>query len=345
MPKADRFRRPAPRLMSAVGMLIGALLLLVVAVLAAFRAAAQVRERQSRAEAAPAGGRFVRGGDLEIFVQESGPADGPPVLLVHGTGAGGDIWRETVVALAGAGYRAIAIDLPPFGFSERPRPPRYTDAAQADRILGVLDHLGIEGVILAGHSFGARPTVEAALRDPGRVRLLVLVDAALGIDPAATSPTEPPLPIRAVLAIPLLRDALVASTLTNPLLTRSLLRQLILDPADANDLQVGMVQRQFPVRGTTAALGEWLREFLTSQERTLSGDRARYATLTMPALLAWGERDRITPVSQGRDLQGLLPAGKLVILPGTGHIPAIEDAPGFNRVLVEFLEQHRSEPR
>jgi pimeloyl-ACP methyl ester carboxylesterase len=322
----------------------GVMLVLCVGILGGFRFAAHVREFLTRAQAAPSVGRFVRGGDVEMFIQEVGPAQGPPVLLIHGTGAWGGIWRETMRALAGAGYRAIALDLPPFGFSERPPASRYDDEAQALRILGVLDALNIRSVTLVGHSFGGRPTVEAALRDPTRIRLLVLVDAALDLQVSAGPPARPPLVLRAALWSPMIRDPLVAATVTNPLLTRFLLRRLILDPEDATDAQVRMLQQQLPVAGTTHAVGLWLPSLLGSGERSMNRDRTRYRKLTMPSLLVWGENDAITPLPQGQDLSSLLPDAKLVVLPHTGHIPAIEDATAFNAALLGFLSEHPAAP-
>ncbi len=175
------------------------------------------------------------------------------------------------------------------------------------------------------------------MRVPKRVRALVLVDAALGIHPAARASTAPPFPVRAVLGLGPVRKALVATTLTNPLLSRRLLQLLILDPADATDEQVEMVQRQFVVKGTTPALGLWLREFLTNDARAWSGDRTRYGTLTMPTLVLWGKEDGITPLPQGEDLARLLPNASLVVLEQTGHIPAIENAAQFNEALLRFL--------
>ena len=335
---------PPRRVVRYLALFAGVALGVVVSVLAALRVAAGVRESLTRSQAEPSTGRFVRGGDVEMFIQEEGPAAGPPVVLIHGTGAWGGIWRETMHALAGAGYRAITLDLPPFGFSERPPLPRYSDGAQATRITGVLDALNLRSVTLVGHSFGGRPTVEAAFRDPARVRLLVLVDAALGLQPSVAPPSRPPLALRVALSSPMVRDPLVASTLTNPLLTRFFLRRLILDPADATDVQVRMLQQQLPVAGTTHAVGLWLREFLESDEQAVNRDRARYRTLTMPTLLVWGADDAITPLPQGQDLLGLLPSAELVVLKHTGHIPAIEDATAFNGALLKFLAEHRSTP-
>src|SRR4029453_18845363 len=65
-----------------------ALIVCLAATLAGFRWQAHARETRTRVDAAPSGGRFVRGGDVEVFVQELGPPAGPVVLFVHGMGPG-----------------------------------------------------------------------------------------------------------------------------------------------------------------------------------------------------------------------------------------------------------------
>lgn len=328
--------RPPRRVLRGTLIVAGILLGLIVLVLAGFRVASLLRESRSRAQAAPTSARFARAGGLEIYYQESGPVDGPTVLLIHGTGAWSEIWRGTMQALSDAGFRCIALDLPPFGFSERPVPPDYTDASQAGRILGLLDALEIRHVTLVGHSFGARPTVEAALRDPNRVQALVLIDAALGLQATAG---RPPILSRALLASAPVRDALVSATMTNPMFSRRLLRLLILDPADATDQQIRMIQQQFRVKGTSHALGGWLERFVLAQDHSMAGDRAEYSRLGMPTLVVWGEADSITPLPQAKDLMTVLPNAELVVLENSGHLPLIEDGPALNHALLEFLKR------
>src|SRR5688572_10602462 len=107
--------------------------LLIVAILF-FTAQASLRETKTRQEAAPSTGRFVQAGDVELFIQEMGPQDGQTILFIHGTAAWSELWHETMTPLAEAGYRCIAIDIPPFGYSERPATPSYGNADQARRL-------------------------------------------------------------------------------------------------------------------------------------------------------------------------------------------------------------------
>src|SRR5688572_1160909 len=194
---------------------LAALFALLLAAILFFTLQASLRETKTRQEAAPSTGRFVRAGDVELFIQEMGPADGQPVLFIHGTAAWSGLWRETMTPLAEAGYRCIAIDIPPFGFSERPSTPSYGNADQAKRIVALMDELGIERAILLGHSFGGGATLETALIIPDRIDALILLDVgALNLN---LQPTEPKTtPISIFLNTRMVRNPILAATGTNP---------------------------------------------------------------------------------------------------------------------------------
>jgi pimeloyl-ACP methyl ester carboxylesterase len=327
------------RIARALLLVIAASLLIAAATLAVFQWQADQREQYSAASIAPRSGRYVNAADVRVFIQESGPATGPVVLLIHGTGAWSETWRPSMDVLAATGYRAIALDLPPFGYSERPLQPRYSKAAQARRIIGVLDALDVPRAMLVGHSFGGGPTVEAALVAPARVKALVLVDAALSIAEEDSASPEPPTPLlRGLLAIQPLRDGVVATFLTNPQFTRRLLQAFIADPVHATDERVRIYQQPLTVRGSTAAIGQWLPELLAPQASAQSERSSAYRTLAMPLVAIWGDLDTITPLAQGKRLVSLVPQAKLEVIPMVGHIPQIESPAAFNRLLVETLQ-------
>ncbi len=319
---------------------------LLFVVLLLFRSQSVAREVLSSQAAAPSTGTFVQTPNGRLFVQEMGKRTDPAVLLIHGTGAWSEIWRSTLIALSGAHYRAIAVDLPPFGFSERPKESTYDRHTQALRLLALLDALGLEKVILVGHSFGAGATVELAMIAPNRVVQLVLVDAALGLpaieSDAITKSVVAPTATKSSLTEQLLRqrplrNLLISATATNPLLTRQLLYQLIAKRAAATDETIAMLQRQLVVKGSTDALGDWLLAFLFDEGNGLSQDSAAYATLDLPVHLLWGELDQVTPPAQGEALQQLLPRATFTLLPGVGHIPALEDPATFNPTFLAQL--------
>ena len=295
-----------------------------------FRVAAAWRETARAEDVAPSSGRYVQTRSGRVFVQEAGPRDGVAVVLFHGTAAWSELWRATMSALADAGFRAVALDIPPFGFSDRPG--TYTRADQAGRLRDLLDGLGIASAIIVGHSFGAGAATEAVLQSPDRARGLVLIDAALGLMPQVGEPGAP----RLFLRYAWLRELLVSLTITNPLMTRTLIAALIEKKERAGEY-VGILQRPMVISNTTPDTGAWLVYFLSDDRTALSADRNAYGSIAAKTAIIWGEKDTVTPLAQGEDLRALIPGATLTVLPGLGHIPQIEDPEAFNRALVAQL--------
>jgi pimeloyl-ACP methyl ester carboxylesterase len=304
------------------------LLLLAAAVIAAFRLAASLRETGIRAELAPPTGQLFATGSGRVFVQDKGPANGIPVVLFHGTAAWSELWRHSIDALVAAGFRVIALDLPPFGFSDRPG--SYTRYDQAARVNDVLGQLRTAPAIIVGHSFGAGAATEFVMRYPERARALVLVDAALGLTGPAS---DPPLFLRPKW----IREILVSLTITNPLATRTLLKSLIEKKQRALPEYVEILQRPTGLRDSTPDIADWLYYFVGADSSAWSADRAAYPRLKLPVAMLWGDNDSVTPPGQARDLQTLLPQAALTLLPGLGHIPQIEDPDAFNDALLKAL--------
>ena len=119
----------------------------------------------------------------EVYVEIRGDDDAPTLVLVHGFGGSLYSWREVVPALADAGYRVIALDLPGFGYSARPQDAAaYTPPGQATSVAEVLETLGVgpeAPAHLVGHSFGGGVALKLAEERPELVRSLVLVDSTL----------------------------------------------------------------------------------------------------------------------------------------------------------------------
>jgi pimeloyl-ACP methyl ester carboxylesterase len=303
-------------------------LLLAVATVAAFRLTAILRETGTRTELAPPTGHLVQTASGAVFIQEKGPPNGIPVVLFHGTAAWSELWRRTIDVLAVAGFRVIALDLPPFGFSDRPG--NYTRQDQAMRVNQVLDQLRSAPAIIVGHSFGAGAATEFVMRYPERARGLVLVDAALGL---TAPPSDPP----SLLRPKWVREILVSLTITNPLATRTLLESLIEKKQRALPEYVEILQRPTTQRNSTADIADWLHYFLGADRNAASADRNAYARLRLPIAILWGDKDSVTPMTQAHDLQTLLPQASLTVLPGLGHIPQIEDPDQFNNALLKAL--------
>jgi pimeloyl-ACP methyl ester carboxylesterase len=257
-------------------------------------------------------------------------------VFVHAAGGWSEACKQTGEALAPRGFRSIALDMPPLGYSERPDTPRYSREAHARRVIGVLDAFRISAAFLVGHSFGSRAVAQAALTHPERVRGLVLVDPALTFEaPGASQATL----LDAALRISPLRTALAASTFGNPLFMRKLIQLFVADPARVTPYWVPYRQPR-DVKGTSRAIGDWLPQLLAKHDGSTSSDPAAYAHLTRPVLLIWGEQDTTTPVSLAESLTHRIPGSQLITMPGVGHMPPIEDADAVHQIPLEFLAAH-----
>lgn len=272
-----------------------------------------------------------------MFVQVKGPDTGVPVVLIHGTAAWSELWRGTIDFLAGNGYRVIALDLPPFGFSDRPADRNYTRSAQAERIRGVLDGLKIDKAILVGHSFGGGATVETVMRYPERVRGLVLVAAAVGLPQPGETPAQPSPLVMGLLGTPIIAETLVAATVTNPLLTRRLLAMMLAKHEAATPQLAAVLARPMTLKSSTPDFAVWLRFFLSPDTAATSARREAFGRIGARTRLIWGDLDTLTPLDQGKDLERLIPGARMQVLGGVGHIPQIEDPAAFRPALAQAL--------
>lgn len=271
--------------------------------------------------------RFVSTPAGQVYVEVTGEPEAPPLVLIHGFGGSLHSWRRVAPELAAAGYRVIALDLPGFGYSERPHAPwTYTPEGQAETVAELLPRVGVgegERIHLAGHSFGGGVALAFAAARPGRVSSLVLVDSTLPAfsrAPRADWPLYRPLTYFLIRTLGLrrvfVRAALEKAFHDDSLVTRELVdeyrdRLLLRGPAGA-------------YRGLTGPL---------PQER-LAVDLAEVAP---PTLVVWGEEDALIPIRAGRAAAEAIPRARLRTIPGCGHIPMEECPAALVEAMVEFL--------
>ena len=296
-----------------------ALVLFLIVLLVILRIMAAVRERGAEAPSSTVRFQTPTGA---VAARLSGPVDGPPIMLVHGTAAWSGFWQEVADHLAGQGWRVIAIDLPPFGWSGHDPQGRYDRTTQAERLAAVLRSQGKKAVVV-GHSFGAGAATELALRHPDRLRGLVLVDAALGqFDAPAAGATAKALGFRP------LGEAVTSAAVTNPAALEPLLRSMIARKEQAS-AWVPVLREPMQREGTTSAYAAWLPNLFSKDDGSMSRRSQNLRKIAIPVSLIWGEADTVTPLAQGRQIAKLTRARSLKVLPGVGHIPHIEDPHAF----------------
>jgi pimeloyl-ACP methyl ester carboxylesterase len=324
-----------------------ALLIVTVIVVVALGLAAGVMYARSvqvedRVASAPKTGSYVDAYDTRIFLQKVGRDGAPAVVFVPGTGAWSENWRPFLDQVAARGYQAIAIDLPPFGYSVPPASGDYRKVTQGKRILSVLDSLGLKQATFVAHSIGSAPLMEALLAHPERVASVILIDPALGLDTPVTDGSDSGL--QRLMRIEWIADALSATFLTNRAYTERLVKNFVTEKDKITPAWVGLFQRPMTSRGYYQGAALWLPELLAPRGTAISDDPKAYQAIRLPVTIVWGSDDTITPLSQGQHLQALIAGSSLRILPG-GHVPMIEEPAALGRYLDDALPVEVEAPR
>jgi pimeloyl-ACP methyl ester carboxylesterase len=295
-------------------------------------------------------GRWIQMQDARVHIQVWGDPRAPVVLLVHRTGAWSGPWFGLPAALSAAGWRVVAMDLPPFGLSSTDASAGdFTRAAQARRILELAGSLRVP-VALVGHSFGAGPSLEAAMlssEQGGPISQLVLVDAALGLGDQGEEPKCSAVAPSSLLAPSGVREALVAATATWPGLTSTMLKSFVHQKQVVGEDLLPAYRAPFAKKRYSADLGDWAWAFASSaceDARSLKADniKAWAKNVGYPVDLIWGEKDEITPVAQAQELMRWMPNAHLRMLAEVGHIPHIEDPKAFGSELLAALKKPKS---
>ena len=129
------------------------------------------------------------GGTLDMHYIEDGPADGQPVVMIHGNPTWSFMWRKVVKRLAAQGYRAIAIDMIGMGRSDKPTRMRdYTIARHEKWVSEALfDKLDLHGVHLVLHDWGGIVGLRVAADKQDRIASITFSNTGLPVrDPAET---------------------------------------------------------------------------------------------------------------------------------------------------------------
>jgi pimeloyl-ACP methyl ester carboxylesterase len=275
----------------------------------------------------------VPGVSESLFMYDSGPSSADhggqaryPVVLVHGLGDEADTWRHLFPLLARR-TRTLAPDLPGFGRSNASA--RVTVRLHAEAVLEVLRETG--KAVLVGNSLGAAVAELVAFRAPELVAAIALVDGGLPsagkLSPALLASLVPGAverPYRAWRA-----DHEGAYRTLEPYYA-SLSG---LDAADRDFLRRRVIAR-VESESQCRAYGSAFRSYLHEAVFRRSFYARRLARLAMPLLVAWGERDRVIPVSAREPILSIRGDAMTAVIPDCGHLPQQENP----AALMEALE-------
>lgn len=267
-------------------------------------------------------GRYLPLLEGRVFVMDSGPvaSDATPLLILHGFPTSSHDFLPCIAALRTT-RRVLTFDFLGFGLSDKPERFSYSLHEQADLALGVLRDAGLSRVHVWAHDMGTSVATElCARRERGLLKdselaSLTLMNGSVHVELA-----------KLTLGQKLLRSRL------GPLFVRasnraSFQRQMRalfgqpVEQAALDEMWQLLTHRDGVLRLPTTI--RYVSERYLYWERWIGALRR----LTLPALIAWGERDPVAVMPIAHTLAGEIPGAKLVTWPHLGHYPQLE-APG-----------------
>jgi len=266
--------------------------------------AAEAETAGPSAQKVEVGGRLLRYLDLG--------EGGTPLVLVHGFGGDLNNWLFNQPALA-AERRVIALDLP--GHGESGKTLRSGEAAElSEAVLGLLDHLQLDRVHLAGHSMGGLVALTVAEQAPARVVSLTLIaSAGLGAD--------------------INGDYLQGfADANNRNALKPQLVQLFSDPALVTRQMLEDMLKFKRLEGVDQALRQLNGALFDGGRQKVD---VRHVVGRQPSLVIWGSDDGIIPANHAQGLEA-----QMEILPGQGHMVQLEAAEQVNQLMLAFLKRH-----
>lgn len=239
---------------------------------------------------------------------------GRPVLFLHGWLGSWRYWFPTMEVVADH-FRTYSFDFWGFGGSQRKR-VQESIRIYSDQVVRFLNELGIDRIVLVGHSMGGMVAMKTALDHPDRVSHVVTVGAPFAGESISW-------------LLKLTDHPFLANTFARwSWLRRSLFSFFM---GQTHDPAVQEI-----INDSVKSNGDTLRATIGSMLRT--DLRPELSRLTVPALIVHGGRDDIVNPHQA-DLFDPIAAAQIVIMPGSRHFPFLEEPELFNDMLLRFLRQ------
>ena len=240
--------------------------------------------------------------------------DGPAVVLSHGYLMDSSMFDPQVAALAPE-YRVITWDERGFGGTRATGPFTYWDSASD--VIGLLDHLGVEQAVLGGMSQGGFLSLRAALKAPGRVRALILIDSSAGPENPDVAPAY---------------EQMEQTWMDHgPAPVQDIVASIILGPPD------GPVDYQPWFAKWAAADRDELRlAFRCLMDR--DDITSRLGEISCPALILHGTADAAIPMERAEVVRsGLAGPVTLVSVEGGSHAANLSHPDQVNLAMLKFL--------
>jgi len=264
---------------------------------------------------------FQKIGDLDVHYDVEG--NGPPMVLLHGGGSRAQTFEEMAPILS-ASFRVYAPDLRGFGETRRPPEPRLSHELWLVDLLGFLDALGLDQVVLGGWSLGAGVCRNFVLHHPRRVSHLVLIGAM-----------SPRLPSSDRSGFQRRRELIERGASAEEIVKETFeFTKRAFSPATlANKPEAVEALRQEHLRNNPAHYLEMLE---ANENRPKIADRL--GEIRCPTLVLVGEHDVRTPLGMSEDLNKAIPSSLMKIIPDCGHFYSYEQPEVVSRIMLTYLK-------
>ncbi|MDE3156608.1 MAG: alpha/beta fold hydrolase [Acidobacteriota bacterium] len=261
--------------------------------------------------------RFATVFGFKMHYLEAG--QGPTVILLHGLGGDGSRWAPNIMPLA-AHFHVIALDEIGFGESDKPLAD-YNDGMLSEFLVEFMKTIGLPKASLVGNSMGAAIAAYTAVHYPEHVEKIVLADGA-GYKPSGAVQVDPHL------------HAIQNSTTLAE--TREFFRIMFYNKSLVTD---AMVRANLMLRLRSAYTIRKVQESGATGRGGLTD--AEMSTIKAPTLIMWGKYDGLAnPATADRLAKDIYGAQKVVV-DNCGHMPQLEQAAEFNRMVTAFLTTGR----
>lgn len=255
-------------------------------------------------------GQFVRVDGTLVAYRAWGHA-GSPIVLLGGAAEPSWVWRQVGPLLARPGHRVFALDLPPFGYSQRRGP--YTLPRWLELLRGFEHRLHIVRPVLVGHSLGAAVAAAAGLAHPHDVAGVVLLDGdALAFGGHHGWLAD-------LLVYPYYTALYRIITRSDWIVGRVLRNAWGPKPPPTDHATLAQFERPFRVEGTAAALKQLVASGIPGLTLT------QLAHLRVPRTVIWGANDTVDPLTSGRTTAAALHT-RLQTVPRAGHLTMLAQA-------------------
>ncbi|HXQ80256.1 MAG TPA: alpha/beta hydrolase [Opitutaceae bacterium] len=267
---------------------------------------------------------------VEVFGQKIAfyeAGSGPTVVLLHGLATNAAVDWGTCIGPIAARHHVIAPDQLGFGSSDKPLVD-YGIQTWVDTLGEFIRVKRVSDFTLVGESLGGWIAAQYAIQAAGPAppagpsfalvppRKLILVDAAG----------------HRHLAEQMSSGGGASASLAG---SKFLLSAIFFEPARSSEAEVRMKFAQILGKGD----GWTIRSVMSNKGIVAESVDDKLASIAIPTLVVWGGEDRLVPLDDGRDFARKIAGARLVVIPKSGHAPAVERADEFLAAALPFIDQ------